>query len=461
MSDEDDLPSDWNSDPLSDEDDLPSDSSLDTADGMQKKDHSHVNKVLDQLESDLPSILSKVPNVDIFADQFRVIDLQTSGQVEIFGGANKLLLQLLPAIGTAFGVEDDVQIEFIREQSVFDRQNVKYFPFLLSDWKIQLDVGRVPLCFEANIAFHINDDSKVDYLRINNWTVNGQQLQSWPVLNLSDDPATNVKKITDWIQELRLPALDDSSDLQSPDRDDESLSQPVEHHGILSETTNMSSSTDLSKLKSEFRLLAARANRGFSAGQSAQAELREKADALEAALLSTVDEASWEPTASPLLFGRWYLDFTDASDILSLSFLPIPAEIGDIYQEVQSGTAPGRLLVDNAVELLPPGSGVIGALTGIAAKGVYTVEGVAKPLSATKTSILFVGGRFQPVVSQSFSLPAIGGGLPEAAIGALQEALGALGEPIYLETTYLDENMRIGRGPRRELYVLSKREPET
>ena len=44
--------------------------------------------------------------------------------------------------------------------------------------------------------------------------------------------------------------------------------------------------------------------------------------------------------------------------------------------------------------------------------------------------------------------------LPDALIEQVQ---GLFAERVYLETTYLDEDMRIGRGPGRELYVLSKR----
>ena len=51
-------------------------------------------------------------------------------------------------------------------------------------------------------------------------------------------------------------------------------------------------------------------------------------------------------------------------------------------------------------------------------------------------------------------LPALGAVLPDALIEQVQ---GLFAERVYLETTYLDEDMRIGRGPGRELYVLSKR----
>ena len=42
----------------------------------------------------------------------------------------------------------------------------------------------------------------------------------------------------------------------------------------------------------------------------------------------------------------------------------------------------------------------------------------------------------------------------ERVIEALE---GLLGERVFLETTYLDADLRVARGPGRELYVLSKR----
>ena len=221
-------------------------------------------------------------------------------------------------------------------------------------------------------------------------------------------------------------------------------------------TTLVSSYTspDVGHLKKDFRLAAARANRGFTAGGLTRAELIGMAEALEAAATASSEEFS--PTTSPMLLGRWYLDFTDAADVLSLSLLPFPAEIGDVYQEVRPrGEDLDRFVVDNAVELLPIGSGAIGALTGMTAKGLYSVEGACKTLSPTKVSLAFVGGKVQPI-ALPFALPAVGGALPDLLVERLQELLG---ERVYLETTYLDEDLRIGRGPGKELYVLSKRGP--
>ena len=217
------------------------------------------------------------------------------------------------------------------------------------------------------------------------------------------------------------------------------------------------SMVDRATLKADFRLQAARVNRGLIAGPAARTTLREAAEALEAQQAMDVsdDMAEFAPTSSPLLLGRWYLDFTDASDVLSLSLLPVPAEIGDIYQEIKQKQSSGdEFTVDNAVELLPLGSGALTAVTGMKVAGIYCVEGACKTLSPTRVSLAFVGGRVQPLAAP-FGFPPLGVSLPDPIISQLQSLLA---NRVYLETTYLDDDFRIARGPGRELYVLSKRD---
>ena len=98
--------------------------------------------------------------------------------------------------------------------------------------------------------------------------------------------------------------------------------------------TSAYSSPELIARKAQFRLLAARCNRGFQASPATTGALRTMAENLEATAASDADAESFIPTSSPLLLGRWFLDFTDASDVLSLALLPA-AEIGDIFQEVK------------------------------------------------------------------------------------------------------------------------------
>ena len=121
------------------------------------------------------------------------------------------------------------------------------------------------------------------------------------------------------------------------------------------------------------------------------------------------------------------------------------------------GTEPGCFVAQNVVELLPLGDGPLSALSDVRPSATtYTIEAACKALDARRVSLVFVGGRLQPPANLlPLALPAVGATLPRAAIQGLQRLIG---NAIYLETSYLDEDFRIARGPGRELYVLSKRD---
>ena len=208
---------------------------------------------------------------------------------------------------------------------------------------------------------------------------------------------------------------------------------------------------DLDTLKARFRLHAARCDRGFSASGTTIEQLRELAADLEAAGANQwIDEA---PTASPLLLGRWDLDFCDASDVLSLSLLPLPlgGRVGPIYQSVVAAEAPGKFTVQNGVTFRPPGA--LSALMDVnGLTSLYEVEARCAVLDNTRVSLAFVGAR-----TRFSALPALGAALPGSVADQIITGIeGIIGQRVYLETTYLDDDMRIARGPQRELYVLSK-----
>merc|ERR1712118_468976 len=106
------------------------------------------------------------------------------------------------------------------------------------------------------------------------------------------------------------------------------------------------------------------------------------------------NDLAFAPTATPeLLAGKWYLDFCDAADVLSLGLLPLPlgSRIGDVYQSIEA-IGEGSFEVQNGVNLTPP------------------------PL---------------PLLSDA---PPLGGTLPDAVFTAVQSAFA---DRVYLETTYL------------------------
>ena len=211
-----------------------------------------------------------------------------------------------------------------------------------------------------------------------------------------------------------------------------------------------SCSLTLPSIKSDFRLISARCDRGFTADAPTLSKLQSMAADLEAMAPTGDANLTFAPTASDDLLGKWYLDFCDAGNVLSLALLPLPlgARLGPIYQSVAADDS-GRkdaFVVQNGVEFVPPGA--LSSL-GASATTVYEVEARCRTLDATRVSLAFVGWRIQPPL-----LPALGAVLPDGIIEQVQQLFG---ERVYLETTYLDEDMRIGRGPGRELYVLSKR----
>ena len=149
------------------------------------------------------------------------------------------------------------------------------------------------------------------------------------------------------------------------------------------------------------------------------------------------------------------MDFCDAGDVLSLSLLPLPlgGRIGPIYQDVAAAEEPGKFTVQNGVTFVPPGAlSAIVDVSGLST--VYEVEARCAVLDDTRVSLAFIGAR-----TRVSGLPALGGALPPSVADQIIEGVqGIIGERVFLETTYLDETMRIARGPQRELYVLSKRE---
>ena len=53
-------------------------------------------------------------------------------------------------------------------------------------------------------------------------------------------------------------------------------------------------------------------------------------------------------------------------------------------------------------------------------------------------------------------LPPLASELPPPLIGTLQDLFERIGEPIYLETSFLSPTLRIARGPGREVWVLRR-----
>ena len=262
--------------------------------------------------------------------------------------------------------------------------------------------------------------------------------------------AANVRMVSSWYDSGKR--LDGSAAVAQPDSFYSFLNAELSSAPANTPTQppTPSPAVGLPALKASFRLESARCDRGLSAGGESIERLQGLADELEAAGRTQWTGGS-APTSSPLLLGRWYLDFCDAADVRSLSLvaLPLGGRIGSIYQDVAAAEEPGKFTVQNGVNFVPPST--FGDLSGLAF--LYEIEARCAVLDDTRVSLAFVGAR-----TRFSALPALGVALPGSVADPIIEAVrGIIGERVFLETTYLDDDMRIARGPQKELYVLSRR----
>ena len=217
----------------------------------------------------------------------------------------------------------------------------------------------------------------------------------------------------------------------------------------------------LPELKASLLARAADADRGFKTTDAERDVLRTLAAQLEASF----DGAAEAPTSSPQLLGAWSLVFTDASDVLALGALP--ATLGDITQTVaraEDGDGGADFVADNAVELEPPSAplfGAIGALAGLRPATQYSVRARCRVLDEKRLSLLFVGGSVRSELAllrlgrTAAPPPLAGTFLPPPLAERVEELLDGR---VFLETTYLDDTLRVARGPGRELWVLCKKD---
>ena len=217
----------------------------------------------------------------------------------------------------------------------------------------------------------------------------------------------------------------------------------------------------LPELKASLLARAADADRGFKTTDAERDVLRTLAAQLEASF----DGAAEAPTSSPQLLGAWSLVFTDASDVLALGALP--ATLGDITQTVaraEDGDGGADFVADNAVELEPPSAplfGAIGALAGLRPATQYSVRARCRVLDEKRLSLLFVGGSVRSELAllrlgrTAAPPPLAGTFLPPPLAARVEELLDGR---VFLETTYLDDTLRVARGPGRELWVLCKKD---
>ncbi|HAN46682.1 MAG TPA: fibrillin [Cyanobacteria bacterium UBA8156] len=150
------------------------------------------------------------------------------------------------------------------------------------------------------------------------------------------------------------------------------------------------------------------------------------------------------PVALPVkLAGLWQLAFTTSFDVLRLGRLP-GVRLGEVYQYL----SPELTHLINIAELEPPWSFLA---------GIVAVTARLQPVSAVRVAVAFERGTTGPKGALGYTEPETFATRLIAGEGLPSVPLPSQGSPLpWLDTTYLDEDLRLGRGDRGSLFVLTR-----
>jgi len=150
------------------------------------------------------------------------------------------------------------------------------------------------------------------------------------------------------------------------------------------------------------------------------------------------------PVALPVkLAGLWQLAFTTSLDVLGLGRFP-GVRLGEVYQYL----SPELTHLVNIAELEPP----LAFLAGIVA-----VSARLQPVSAVRVAVAFERVTTGPKGILGYADPETFAANLAAGTGPATLPLPSRSGPLpWLDTTYLDEDLRLGRGDRGSLFVLTR-----
>ncbi|PSR17880.1 fibrillin [filamentous cyanobacterium CCP3] len=193
--------------------------------------------------------------------------------------------------------------------------------------------------------------------------------------------------------------------------------------------------------KAELLDAVAGANRGINSGPSDRAAIQAAAATLEGR----------NPTPDPLqasdrLNGDWRLLYTTSRELLNIDRVPL-ASLGPIYQSIR--LAENRIY--NIAEVNGPP-----LLSGLVA-----VAATLEPVSSQRVNVRFVRGvvglrqalGYQSVaqfIERMQTTPKF------SLLQGIDFSINPERQSGWLEVTYLDEDLRIGRGNQGSLFVLQK-----
>lgn len=204
--------------------------------------------------------------------------------------------------------------------------------------------------------------------------------------------------------------------------------------------------------KNDLKNAIAPTNRGIAASASDRQAL--------ASLIAQLEDRN--PTPDPLshlelLEGDWRLLYTTSQELLGIDRVPL-AQLGNIYQCVR--TASSRIYNIAEIEGLPYLDSLVSVVAGFAPAGASEDEASAAQLRRR------VNVKFNRAVLGLQR--ALGYRSPAQYIEQLEQtekmsllkgidfAINAERQQGWLEITYLDKDLRIGRGNQGSLFVLTK-----
>ncbi|KAJ8900968.1 hypothetical protein NDN08_000265 [Rhodosorus marinus] len=189
------------------------------------------------------------------------------------------------------------------------------------------------------------------------------------------------------------------------------------------------------ELKRNLVLAALGTNRGFAATADQTSEIRSIISALENKNPTPV------PNESDQLEGDWKLIYTNALDILALGVIPL-VQLGQVYQNIKMLS--DKIEVEN-LAILEPSSAPLLNRFGARTSLEVSVKATAEADGDNILNIKFENQKFTP---QSLLGRDILGKLPPLELALRGVATG------YIETSYLDEEMRIATSIGNNIFVL-------